>query len=197
MLVVMPQNEPKPDLFALLLFGYSLAVLGVELLITHEAAGALVFGIFIAGIAESIGGLWEISRGKTLIGTTMATFGIWLLGLFLLETVGQMLGLVTPTAMGTYFLVLLVPIAILAIPPFRNHMGWPIRGAFAALFLLVLFAGAEFVSSMNLLGQIAGIVAWISAFFIWTIAVEDVVEIGGIPAESAETASPPESGEVS
>jgi succinate-acetate transporter protein len=193
----MAQHEPKPDIFALLLFGYSLAVLGVELVITHNAVGALVFGIFIAGVAESIGGLWEISRGKTLIGTTMATFGLWLVGLFLLETMGRLLGLVSPATMGTYFLVLLIPVAILAIPPFKNHMGWPIRGAFAALFLLVLFAGAEFVVGMRTLGLIAGILAWVSAFFIWTIAVEDVLEIGGTPSESAEASPSTETGEVS
>lgn len=193
----MAQNEPKPDIFALLLFGYSLAVLGVELLLTHKAAGALVFGIFIAGVAESIGGVWEISRGKTLIGTTMATFGIWLVGLFLLETMGRILGLVSPATMGTYFLVLLVPIAILAIPPFKNHMGWPIRGAFAALFLLVLFAGVEFVVGMQLLGLIAGVFAWVSALFIWTIAIEDVLEIGGPPSGNEEASTPPEHSDVS
>jgi succinate-acetate transporter protein len=193
----MAHNEPKPDIFALLLFGYSLAVLGVELLLTHKAAGALVFGIFIAGVAESISGMWEISRGETLLGTTMATFGLWLFGLFLLETIGRTLGLVSPTTLGTYFLVLLVPIAILAIPPFKNHMGWPIRGAFAALFLLVLFAGVEFVIGIEILGLIAGILAWISAFFIWVLAIEEVVEIGGTPSESGESSSPPEHSDVS
>jgi succinate-acetate transporter protein len=193
----MAQNEPKPDIFALLLFGYSLAILGVELFITHKAVGALVFGIFIAGVAESIGGVWEISRGETLIGTTMATFGLWLVGLFLLETVGRILGLVSPATMGTYFLVLLVPIAILAIPPFSNHMGWPIRGAFAALFLLVLFAGVEFVVGMEVLTQIAGILAWISAVFIWVLAIEEVAEIGSTPSESEEASTPPEHSDVS
>lgn len=193
----MAQHEPKPDIFALLLFGYSLAVLGVELLITHNAVGALVFGIFIAGVAESIGGLWEISRGETLIGTTMATFGLWLVGLFLLETMGRLLGLVSPATMGTYFLVLLVPVAILAIPPFKNDLGWEIQGAFVTLFLLVLFAGAEFVVGMAILAQIAGILAWVSAFFIWTIAVEDVLEIGGTPSESAEAPPSPDPGEIS
>jgi succinate-acetate transporter protein len=193
----MVQNEPKPDIFALLLFGYSLAVLGVELLLTHKAAGALVFGIFIAGVAESISGVWEISRGDTLLGTTMATFGLWLVGLFLLETMGRILGLISPATLGTYFLVLLVPIAILAIPPFKNHMVWPIRGAFAALFLLVLFAGVEFITGIYPLGLIAGILAWISAFFIWVLAIEEVVEIGGTPSESEEPSPPPEHSDVS
>jgi hypothetical protein len=48
----------NPGIFPLLLFGYSLAVLGVELLITPEAAGALAFAIFVAAVGETIGGLW-------------------------------------------------------------------------------------------------------------------------------------------
>ncbi|WP_129116160.1 GPR1/FUN34/YaaH family transporter [Halegenticoccus tardaugens] len=188
----MSDQETHPSIFALLLFGYSLAVLGVELLVTTQAVGALMFAILIAGIGESIGGIWELSKGETLIGTTMATFGIWLIGLFLLETLGQVLDLLSPISLGTYFLVLLIPIAILAVPPFKNRMAIPIRGAFAALFLLVLFAGAEFILETGILGPIAGVFAWVAALFIWILAIEDVLEIGHTPVKSAEPVIEPE-----
>jgi succinate-acetate transporter protein len=178
----------NPGIFPLLLFGYSLAVLGVELLITPAAAGALAFAIFVAAVGETIGGLWEISQGETYIGTVITTFGIWLLGLFLLETVGRVLGLVSPPTLATYFLVLLAPIALLSIPAIKNSMGWPIQGAFVALFLLVLFAGLKFVLANSIYGLAAGIFAWLSALFIWILAAEDILEIG-TPADTSESSA--------
>ena len=187
------KNSVNPGIFPLLLFGYSLVVLGVELLVTPEAAGALMFAIFIAAVGETIGGLWEISQGKTYIGTTVATFGIWLFGLFLLETVGSVLEVVTPVTLATYFLVLLAPVALLAIPAFRNNMGLPIRGAFASLFLLVLFAGLNFVVANPIVQLAAGAFALLSALCIFTLALEDILEIGTqvdtteVPSEVAES----------
>jgi succinate-acetate transporter protein len=178
----------NPGIFPLLLFGYSLAVLGVELLITPEAAGALAFAIFVAAVGETIGGLWEISQGETYIGSIITTFGIWLLGLFLLETMGRIMGLVSPPTLATYFLVLLAPIALLAIPAIKNRMGWPIQGAFVSLFLLVLFAGLNFVLANSIFGLAAGVFAWVSALFIWLLAAEDILEIG-VSADTSETSS--------
>ncbi len=179
-------DSVNPGIFPLLLFGYSLAVLGVELLVTPAAAGALAFAIFVAAVGETVGGLWELARGETYIGTIVTTFGIWLLGLFLLETLGSVLGLVTPPTLATYFLVLLIPIALLAIPAFKNGMGWPIRGAFVALFLLVVFAGLNFVLANGIFGLVAGVFAWVSALFVWLLAVEDILEIG-TPPEPSDT----------
>ncbi|WP_266081228.1 GPR1/FUN34/YaaH family transporter [Haladaptatus caseinilyticus] len=179
----------NPGIFPLLLFGYSLAVLGAELLIAHEAAGALVFAIFIAAIGESIGGLWEISQGKTYLGSVVTTFGIWLFGLFMLETVGQVLGLVTSQALATYFLVLLVPIILLGYPAFKNQLGWQIQGAFVFLFLLVLFAGVNFIITSSVLNLAAGTSAWLAAICIWLLAAEDIfaIDIGSdIETTSAE-----------
>ncbi|GAA0236538.1 GPR1/FUN34/YaaH family transporter [Haladaptatus pallidirubidus] len=186
----MTQNKSvNPGIFPLLLFGYSLAVLGAELLIAHEAAGALVFAIFIAAVGESIGGLWEISQGKTYLGSVVTTFGIWLFGLFMLETVGQVLGLVTPQALATYFLVLLIPIVLLGYPAFKNQLGWQIQGAFVFLFLLVLFAGVNFILTSSLLNLAAGASAWLAAICIWLLAAEDIfaINIGSdIETTSAE-----------
>ncbi|WP_227357207.1 GPR1/FUN34/YaaH family transporter [Haladaptatus salinisoli] len=186
----------NPGIFPLLLFGYSLAVLGAKLLIVPDAAGALVFAIFIAAVGESIGGLWEISQGKTYIGSVVATFGIWLFGLFMLETVGHVLHLVTPQAMATYFLALLIPIVLLGYPAFKNQMGWQIQGAFISLFLLVLFAGINFILSNATLNIAAGASAWLSALCIWWLAAEDIskismgTEIEKTPSKMVDTQQP-------
>lgn len=169
-------NSVNPGIFPLLLFGYSLAVLGVELLVAPQAAGALVFAIFVAGVAETIGGLWEISQGKNYLGSVLATFGIWLIGLFLLETVGHSLGMVSAQTLTVYFLVLLIPILLLGIPAFKHGMAWPIRGAFAALFLLVLSAGLNFILANGVLRVAAGAFALLSALCIWILAAEHIAE---------------------
>lgn len=167
-------NSVDPGIFPLLLFGYSLLVLGAELLVAPQAAGALVFAIFIAGVAQTLGGLWEISRAKNYLGSVLATFGIWLLGLFLLQTLGRSLGMVTPQTSAVYFLVLLVPILLLGIPAFKHAMPWPIRGAFVALFLLVLAAGLNFLLANDALRVAAGAFALLAALCIWTLAAEHI-----------------------
>lgn len=174
----MVQDDVNPGIFPLLLFGYLLGVLGVDLLVTSRAAGALVFAIFVASIGETIGGIWEISQGETYLGTVVTTFGIWLIGLFLFETVERALGFVTPEALGIYFLVLLVPITLLAIPAVRNSIAWEIRGAFVALFSLVLFAGLNFLYARPIFGVVAGASAWLSALCIWLLAAKDIFAIG-------------------
>ncbi|MFB6109431.1 MAG: hypothetical protein ABEJ60_00955 [Halodesulfurarchaeum sp.] len=168
--------EPMPGVFALLLFGFALAALGAEHLISSAAHGAVVFGILIAAIGEVVGGLWEIKLGENYTGNLVTVFGTWLIGLFMLEFVGPSMGLITPMTIAVYFMALVPPIVMFWIPVFPDAP-WNIHGAFATLMGLVLVSSiAQFVS-MPSLGYLTGILAWGAAFCIWSMAWEDLQDL--------------------
>lgn len=162
----------NPSVFGLLLFGFLLVVIGSYNFVGGE--GALVFALFVAGLGELLAGLWEISRGRTHLGNVMATFGIWILGLFLLETLGGELGLATPLSLGIYFLALLGPVVLMYVPVYENGLDWSVHLAFVALFLLPLFTGLSFLIGGQILIWLSGISAYVAAFAIWVLAYEEI-----------------------
>lgn len=163
----------NPSVFGLLLFGFLLVVIGTYNVV-GGGEGALVFALFIAGVGELLAGLWEVSRGRTHLGNVMVTFGIWILGLFLLETVGGELGLATPLSLSIYFLALLGPVVLMYVPVYKNELDWSVHLAFVALFLLPLFTGVSFLNESQIFVWLGGLSAYLAAFAIWTLAYEEI-----------------------
>lgn len=163
----------NPSVFGLLLFGFLLVVIGTYNVV-GGGEGALVFALFIAGVGELLAGLWEVSRGRTHLGNVMVTFGIWILGLFLLETVGGELGLATPLSLSIYFLALLGPVVLMYVPVYKNELDWAVHLAFVALFLLPLFTGVSFLNDSQIFVWLSGLSAYLAAFAIWTLAYEEI-----------------------
>jgi hypothetical protein len=71
------------------------------------------------------------------------TFGIWLIGFFLLLRVGAKDETFTPDAVGWYTLILIIPVAIFAVPEFVT-LDFPFMIAFAAIIVLLLLLGVAF-----------------------------------------------------
>ena len=164
-----------PRLFGLLLFGASLAAIG-SFDFVGQGEGAVVFGCFIGGLGELIAGLWELKVGDDHIGTVMAAFGTWLLGLFLLFSVGGQLGLASPAALAIYMLVFLVPVVLLYIPVYANQLPWNVHLTFIALFVLQLFTGVSFIYESQPVVLIAGSAGYVAACCIWYLCYEDIRE---------------------
>lgn len=157
--------------FALLLFGFALAVIGAELVITEAAFGALAFALLVAGLATGIGGGWALARGEMGIGTALSAYGLWLSGAFLLVTVGRALGLLSPVALAAYFLAFLPVAVLVALPAFRDGRGRLLQGAFAALVLWVAANGVQFLVETPVTETTAGVLAWASALLLWMVAL--------------------------
>jgi len=170
----------NPNIFALGAFGFSLAMLGIELTFAHAAAGGATYGVLFAGTLEFIGGMWLIAKGESYLASIVTLFGGWLLGFFFLMTQGKVLGIANPTGFGWYNLALLPPIAILAIPAFKMRKP-KLIGAFVALFGLVLFFGVGFLLGPADAGKpwmgYAGWCSFASMFFIWWLMYDNVMEL--------------------
>jgi len=134
--------DPTPVAFAL--FAFALAVYGVRFVnvsaFTVAAAPttiALDYAILVAAIAETLVGVLAVIRGLAYRGYVTTIFGIWLLGFYLLITSGAANKAFTPDALAWYVLVLVVPVALLAVPSIV-HRNIPFIIAFVAILVLLL-----------------------------------------------------------
>jgi succinate-acetate transporter protein len=166
----------NPNVFALCAFGFSLLLLGVELTFAHAAAGGALYGVLFAGALEFIAGMWLLAKGESYLSSIVTLFGAWLLGYFLYMTHGRGLGLFNPAGAAAYILALLPPIAFLAIPALKWRRG-VLSAAFVSLFLLVLALGLSVMLASAPLKYAAGVLAFASMFFIWWLAVRNVLEL--------------------
>jgi succinate-acetate transporter protein len=171
-----PSRIGNPSIFALCAFGFSLLMLGVELTFVHSAAGAAAYGVLFAGVLEFVAGMWLLAKGESYLSSIVTLFGGWLLGYFFYLTHGRGLGLVSPGGTAAYLLALLPPIVFLAIPAFKWRRG-VLAAAFVSLFLLVLALGLSVALASEALKHAAGAMAFASMFFIWWLAVRNVMEL--------------------
>lgn len=137
--------DPLP--VALALFAFALGIYAVRFIPAHistlQAGSATVglnYAVLVAGIAETLAGLFGIVRGVAYPSYVTATFGIWLIGFYLLVTQGAESKEFTPNALAWYVLALVVPVAILAVPAIV-HRNIPFVIAFIALIVLLLTLG--------------------------------------------------------
>lgn len=145
--------DPTP--VALALFAFALAVYGIRFVSVDAAtlaAGpttiALNYAVLVAGIAETVAGLLAVVRGIAYPGYVTMIFGIWLLGFYLLITSGAANKEFTPDALAWYVLILVIPVAILAVPAFV-HRNVPFMIAFVALLALLISLGLGYHDLYN------------------------------------------------
>jgi hypothetical protein len=133
--------DPIPAASALLafqLFVYGARWIGVTpaTLAHGPLAPALSYATLIAGLAQVGAGVISIIRGSGYVGYVASTFGMWLIGFYLL-------GLDTkadPDA-AAWFLIALVPVLVLLMIPaiIRRRVAFTI--AFGAITTLVILDG--------------------------------------------------------
>jgi succinate-acetate transporter protein len=189
-----------PGAIGLSLFGFALFLYGIQFVVYANAAPgaatssvATTYAILIAGAGETLAGVFYILRGQGYQASILCGFGLWLLGLYLLLTLGTENKAFSPDAVGWYSIALIVPVAFMSIPSFL-HRNVPLAVAFAALIGLLLFLGIGFLSA-NLTAKplvppsvselrISGIFAFIATAALWYRAAEIVLAIGKTPARS-------------
>ncbi|MEI2778670.1 MAG: hypothetical protein V9G19_22430 [Tetrasphaera sp.] len=166
-----PTRMSDPGAAALMTFGMALLYVFVVDVLNHHARGALLYGLLIAGVYQSIVSLLEHSRGDAYIGNLLGLFGIWLIGYFLLLNANPE-KVATADAKGWYVLVLLVPVVLLALPAIKKKLV-AIELAFLFLFFVILFLGLGFLQpTMTWLGPATGWAALCAAMPILYLAYE-------------------------
>jgi GPR1/FUN34/yaaH family len=194
--------DPTPVAFAL--FAFALAVYGIRFASVSAATVAsapttvaLDYAILVAGIAETVVGVLAVIRGIAYRGYVTTIFGIWLLGFYLLITSGAANKAFTPDALAWYVLVLIVPVALLAVPSVV-HRNIAFIIAFAAILVVLLLLGLgyhdlhnaiaaaakaktppDLSSAVNLLKTSAWF-AFIAAAAIWWVFARDVYRTTGV-----------------
>jgi hypothetical protein len=194
--------DPTPVAFAL--FAFALAVYGIRFASVSAATVAsapttvaLDYAILVAGIAETVVGVLAVIRGIAYRGYVTTIFGIWLLGFYLLITSGAENKAFTPDALAWYVLVLIVPVALLAVPSVV-HRNIPFIIAFVAILVVLLLLGLgyhdlhnaiaaatkaktppDLSSAVNLLKTSAWF-AFIAAAAIWWVFARDVYRATGV-----------------
>src|SRR5215471_10039549 len=188
-----------PGAIGLSLFGFALFLYGIQFVVYAGAAPgaatssvATIYAILVAAVGETLAGILYILRGQGYQASILCGFGLWLLGLYLLLTLGADNKAFAPDAVGWYAIALIVPVAYMSIPSFL-HRNVPLVIAFVALILLLLFLGIGFLTakppvppSVNLL-RISGACAFLAAAALWFRAAGIVLAIGKGQAEPAAT----------
>jgi len=198
-----------PGAIGLSLFGFALFLYGVQFVVYAGAAPgaatssvATIYAVLVAAVGETLAGILYILRGQGYQASILCGFGLWLLGLYLLLTLGADNKAFAPDAVGWYAIALIAPVAFMAIPSIL-HRNLAFILAFVALIGLLLFLGLGFLSanlaarppvppSVNML-RVSGILAWVAAAALWYSAARIVLAIGRSPAGPAApaTAGPP------
>jgi succinate-acetate transporter protein len=205
-------SNPMPIAFGL--FAFALTIYGVRFvdvsattLRAGPASEALIAAALAAAIAQIVAGVLGVIRGQAFQGYVMATFGIWLLGLYMLFTHGAGQKDFTPDAVGWYALVLLVPVAIMAVPEFVQR-NVPVSIAFVAIIGLLALLGLGYhdlngdlttavaakrppaVSGVVSMLKVSAWCAWVAAAAIWYVMARDLYRImgiaGSVPAYQAQ-----------
>jgi succinate-acetate transporter protein len=162
----------------------------------------LNYAVLVGGIAEVLAGVLGIIRGIGYPGYVTTTFGIWLLGFYLLITSGAANKAFTPDAIAWYSLVVIVPVVILAVPAVV-HRNIPFIIAFLGLILLLLFLGLGYHSLQDQLNAAAAksapdlgtavdqlkVSAWaglVAAVAIWTVFAQEVFQATGLLKRPSE-----------
>jgi GPR1/FUN34/yaaH family len=193
-----------PGAIGLSLFGFALFLYGIQFVVYAGASPgaatssvATIYAILVAAVGETLAGILYILRGQGYQASILCGFGLWLLGLYLLLTLGAENKGFAPDAVGWYAIALIAPVAFMAIPSIL-HRNPAFSLAFVALIGVLLFLGLGFLSA-NLaakppvppsegLLRVSGILAWVAAAALWYSAARIVLAIGRSPADGAAPA---------
>ena len=196
-----------PGAIGLSLFGFALFVYGIQFVVyagaapgTATSSVATIYAVLVAAIGETLAGILYLLRGQGYQASILCAFGLWLLGLYLLLTLGADNKAFSTDAVGWYAIALIVPVAFMAIPSIQ-HRNAPFILAFLALIGLLLFLGIGFLSanlaakppvppSVNEL-RVSGICAFVAAAALWYAAARIVLAVSARPAgdDAAEPAA--------
>jgi GPR1/FUN34/yaaH family len=189
-----------PGAIGLSLFGFALFVYGIQFVVYANAAPgaatssvATTYAVLVAAVGETLAGILYVLRGQGYQASILCAFGLWLLGLYLLLTLGADNKAFSPDAVGWYAIALIIPVAFMAIPSIQ-HRNAAFILAFLALIGLLLFLGIGFLSadltakppvppSVNEL-RVSGIFAFVAAAALWYAAARIILAIGASPAGS-------------
>jgi hypothetical protein len=151
--------DPMPIAFGL--FAFALAVFAVRFVTVDTATVAagsttegLNYAVLVAGIGEVLASVLGIVRGLRYPAYLTGMFGLWLIGLYLLVTVGADSKEFTPNAVAWYAILLAIPVAIMAVPAIVDR-NIPLIIAFIALIGVLLTLGFGFHSAYNSIGAAA------------------------------------------
>ncbi len=193
-----------PGAIGLSLFGFALFVYGVQFVAYAGAAPgaatssvATIYAILVAAAGETLAGIFYLLRGQGYQASILCGFGLWLLGLYLLLTLGADNKAFAPDAVGWYSIALIVPVAYMGIPSLL-HRNVPLIIAFVALIGVLLFLGIGFLSadlaakppvppSVNEL-RVSGSFAFLAAAALWYRAAGIVLAIGKSPVKTTAPA---------
>ena len=166
---------------ALFTFGLALTWVFFAEVVNHDAIGALVFGLLVGGIGQTIGGVLAIIRRDNYLGNLLITYGIWLIGFFLLSI--HELGNADARAFWSFALV--IPSVFLAVPAIRSG-ATAIIVAFVFLIALELFLGFSLLhGDVTWLGKAVGWSALASALPIYYLGYERLM--GAVAPKSPAT----------
>lgn len=177
-----PTTIGDPGGAALFTFGLALTWVFFAEVVNHDAVGALVFGLLVGGIGQTIGGILAIIRRDNYLGNLLLTYGIWLIGFFLLSI--HELGSTDARAFWSFALV--IPSLFLVVPAIRTG-ATAIILAFVFLIALELFLGFSLLNGdISWLSKAVGWSALASAIPIYYLGYERLM--GSVAqAEPAET----------
>lgn len=154
---------------ALFTFGLALSWVWVAEVVDHDAKGALVYGLLIGGIGQTLGGVIAIIRRDNYLGNLLLTYGIWLIGFYLLSVDPDLGG---ANARGWWSFALIIPSLFLMVPAIRER-SIPIVLAFVFLIALEFFLGLSLLNTdVGWLPTAVGWSAFASAFPIYFLAYE-------------------------
>ncbi|MDN5757323.1 MAG: hypothetical protein L0H59_02140 [Tomitella sp.] len=157
---------------ALFTFGLALTWVFIAEVVDHDASGALVFGLLVGGIGQTLGGIIAIIRKDNYLGNLLLTYGIWLIGFHLLSV--SELGNTDSRAWWSFMLV--IPSLFLLVPALRTK-AYPIILAFVFLIGLEVFLGLALLNEGTAwLGKAVGWFALASAFPIYYLAYERLMK---------------------
>lgn len=158
---------------ALFTFGLALSWVFIAEVVDHAASGALVYGLLIGGIGQTLGGVVAVIRKDNYLANLLLTYGIWLIGFHLLSVNADLGG---THARAWWSFALVIPSLLLLVPAVRER-STPIILAFVFLIALEVFLGLSLLhTDIGWLSKAVGWSAFASAFPIYFLAYERLVK---------------------
>ncbi|ALG85284.1 GPR1/FUN34/YaaH family transporter [Gordonia phthalatica] len=170
---------------ALFTFGLALSWVFVAEVLDHDAKGALVFGLLVGGIGQTLGGIIAILRRDNYLGNLLLTYGLWLIGFHVLSV--SELG--STSARGWWSFALVIPSLFLVIPAIKIK-NVAIISAFVFLIALEVVLGLSLVTENASLNPIVGWLAFLSALPIYYLAYERLMHAVEPASETEAVAAP-------
>lgn len=97
------------------------------------------YALLIAGVAQAGAGVLSLVRGNAYVGYVATTFGLWLLGFYLLATDHG----ADPDSFAGYIAALVIPLVLLMVPAVARRR-WAFIVAFGAILVMLVVDAVAF-----------------------------------------------------